>query len=221
MVQIENYLLQLKNLLLRQYGERLVYMGLQGSYLRGEATDSSDIDVMVVIDQLSVLDLDQYRIIVSSLEEPEKSCGFICSKTDLANWNPLEIGQLLHGTKDYYGALDQLVPAYTQKDLCNFVKLSLNNLYQEICHRYIHADHRKNAAGLPGTYKGVFFILQNLYDLRYGEYIPTKDQLLPLLKGKDRAVLERSMQLGKGASYDFSESFSLLFSWCQETLRSL
>lgn len=221
MVLIEDYLSQLKNLLLRQYGERLVYMGLQGSYLRGEANEQSDIDVMVVIDRLSVSDLDQYRAIIGSLEEPEKSCGFICSKTDLANWNPLEISQLLHGTKDYYGALDRLVPAYTQKDLLNFVKLSLNNLYHELCHRYIHADRGKNAAALPGTCKGVFFILQNLYNLRHGEYIPTKARLLTQLSGKDRAVLERSMQLGKGISCDFSESFSLLFSWCQETLQSL
>ena len=30
------------------FGERLLYMGLQGSYLRGEAREDSDIDVMVM-----------------------------------------------------------------------------------------------------------------------------------------------------------------------------
>ncbi|MBQ9141799.1 MAG: nucleotidyltransferase domain-containing protein [Lachnospiraceae bacterium] len=30
-----------------EFGDRLLYVGLQGSYLRGEATESSDIDIMV------------------------------------------------------------------------------------------------------------------------------------------------------------------------------
>lgn len=221
MVEIESYLSKLKNLLLLQYGERLVYVGLQGSYLRGEATDSSDIDIMVVIDHLSISDLDQYRSIILSLEESDKSCGFICSRTDLASWNPLEICQLLHGTKDYYGILDQLVPAYTKRDICNFVKLSLNNLYHALCHCYIHAGQGKSEAELPGTYKGVFFILQNLYYLEHGEYIPTKSELLLRLNGKNHAVLERAVALSKGIPCDFSESFSLLFTWCQDTLQTL
>ena len=31
------------------FGERLLYVGLQGSWLRGEAHENSDIDVMVII----------------------------------------------------------------------------------------------------------------------------------------------------------------------------
>lgn len=162
-----------------------------------------------------------YRSIILSLEESDKSCGFICSRTDLANWNPFEIWHLLNSTKDYYGVLSQLVPAYTEDDIRNFVNLSLNNLYHEICHRYIHAELGKSIAKLPGTYKGVFFILQNLYYLEHGEYIPTKAQLLPLLSGKNYAVLERSIELGSGASLDFSESFELLFTWCQDTMKSI
>ena len=210
MVNIENYISQLRQLLQRQYGERLVYVGLQGSYVRGEATDKSDIDIMVVIDNLSVPDLDCYRSIVLSLEESDKSCGFICSKADLANWNPLEICHLLNCTKDYYCALETLVPTYTECDIRNFVKISINNLYHEICHRYIHGDREGNAANLPISYKGVFFILQNLYFLEHGEYIQTKAQLLPLLSRKDRIILERAIQLGSGTEYDFAEAFALL-----------
>ena len=35
------------------FGTRLCYVGLQGSYLRGEAHDGSDLDLMVVIDALT------------------------------------------------------------------------------------------------------------------------------------------------------------------------
>ena len=217
MINIEAYISQLTDALHRQFGSRILYIGLQGSYLRGEATDHSDIDIMVVIDKLSVYDLDQYRAVIQSLEHFDKSCGFICSKEDLAHWNPLEICHLVNSTKDYYGVLQALVPAFTECDIRNFVKLSLNNLYHEICHRYIHADRNKSIAALPGTYKGVFFILQNLYYLRHGKYIGTKTELLPLLDGKDQAVLKRSMVY----DHNFPDSFELLFTWCQETLHSL
>lgn len=221
MIDISQYLSQLTALLQRQFGARLSYVGLQGSYLRGEATEHSDIDVMVVVDGLSVSDLDCYRAILQSLEKPEQSCGFICSKSDLKNWNPLEISHVLHGTKDFYGVLRDLVPAYSMQDIRNFVKISLNNLYHEICHRYIHADPEKNRIRLPGSYKSVFFILQNLHYSQSGAYIQSKVELLPLLSGQNHAVLERAMELANGGAYDFPESFSLLFTWCQDTLQAL
>ena len=199
----------------------MTYVGLQGSYLRGEATDTSDIDIMVVIDGLNVSDLGTYRTAIQSLDHFDKSCGFICGKEDIANWNPLEICHLLNATKDYFGVLRELVPAYTDNNIRDFVKVSLNNLYHEICHRYIHADREKSVAKLPGTYKGVFFILQNLYYLTHGKFVATKAELLQNLEGKNRAVLERSISLNNGGAYDFAESFELLFTWCQETLKLL
>lgn len=221
MVDIESYIGRLIVLLQDCFGARLTYVGLQGSYLRGEATDASDIDIMVVIDGLNVSDLGTYRTAIQSLKYVDKSCGFICSKEDMANWNPLEICHLLNATKDYFGVLSELVPTYTEEDIRNFVKVSVNNLYHEICHRYIHADRGKNVAKLPGTYKGVFFILQNLYYLTHSKFVATKAELLQNLEGKNRAVLERSISLNNGDVYDFEESFELLFSWCQETLKSL
>ena len=219
MVDIEHYIRQLIPLLTDCFGARLTYVGLQGSYLRGEATDTSDIDIMVVIDGLNVSDLGTYRTAIQSLDHFDKSCGFICGKEDIANWNPLEICHLLNCTKDYFGVLRELVSVYTDEDIRDFVKVSLNNLYHEICHRYIHADREKSVAKLPGTYKGVFFILQNLYYLTHGKFVATKAELLQVLEGKNRAVLERSISLNNGGVYDFAESFELLFTWCQETLK--
>lgn len=221
MIDIENYVLQLIELLKKQFGERLLYVGLQGSYLRGEANQNSDIDIMVVVDGLSVSDLDSYRRIISSMDHSEKSCGFICSKDDLINWNPLEICNLLHSTKDYFGVLREFVPVYTEGNIRNFVKISVNNLYHELCHRYIHANLDRNYSQLPATYKGVFFILQNLYFLKYNEFIGTKAGLMMQLRGKDREVLKHAIELDNATEYAFNESFELLFSWCQETLHSL
>jgi predicted nucleotidyltransferase len=221
MWNIDNYMERLVSRLSERFGSRLLYVGLQGSYLRGEATPTSDIDIMAVIDGLEVADLDDYRSIIDSMERADLSCGFICSKRDLENWNVMEMCQLLHGTKDYYGVLRELIPAFTVDDVRSYVKMSLNNMYHEICHRYIHADQEINKAYLPGTYKGVFFILQNLYYLTDGVFVSTKKELLERLDGKNRSVLERAMALQNGCCADFADSFALLFAWCQETMYNL
>ena len=221
MVQIENYIVQMIGLLQEQFDSRLLYVGLQGSYLRGEANDNSDIDIMVVIDELSAEDLASYRSILQLMGHFELSCGFICGKQDLEHWNPLEIHHVLHSTKDYYGTLQHLVPIYTEQDIRNFVKLSVNNLYHQICHHYIHADNNRCLKNLSGAYKGVFFILQNLHYLTCGVFAATKAELLQVLKGKDRAVLAQSLALSSGKDCGFEESFDLLFTWCQETMRAL
>lgn len=221
MLNIENYLSSLLTLLQQNFGPRLVYVGLQGSYLRGEATENSDIDIMTVVDGLSVSDLEQYRALVSSLEEPEKSCGFICSKTDLSHWNPLEICHLLHSTRDLFGRLRPLVPSYTEQDVRSYVKLSVNNLYHELCHRFIHGERGKTIAALPALYQIAFFLLQNLYYLEHGLFPQTKAELLPLLSGRNHSVLKCAMTFKADSDFDFHDCFELLFLWCQETLTSL
>ena len=221
MFDLENYINRLISLLKEHFDKRLLYVGLQGSYLRGEATDNSDIDVMLVIDKLSVADLDAYRDILKAAGNYEKSCGFICGREDLAKWNPLEICHLLHTTKDIYGTLSQLTPAYTREDEINFIKLSLNNLYHELCHRYIHATRDRNIAALPQTYKSVFFILQNLQYLRSGVFVPTKRKLLETLEGEDKAVMEMLLKFNYDTKYDFDTAFALLFDWCKKKMAEI
>lgn len=217
----ESYVQNLIEILLQKMGERLVYVGLQGSYLREEATDCSDIDIMVVIDEMSVGDLKAYKESIAQLGNSDKSCGFICGRAELANWNPLEICHVLHGTRDYYGKLSELVPAYTREDVRNFAKLSVNNLFHEICHRYLHSPQEVNGQRIVGSYKMVFFILQDIYYLDTGVFVSTRKELLLRLTGRDRQALETAMGLSEGKAYKFEELFSLLYTWCQETINRL
>ena len=80
MIDIEKYIGDLIKQLKNKFDSRLLYVGLQGSYLRNEANSDSDIDIMIVIDKLSVSDLEAYRGIIKSMDYYDKSCGFICSK---------------------------------------------------------------------------------------------------------------------------------------------
>lgn len=217
MYNAKAYMSALIGALQNAFGKRLVYVGLQGSYLRDEATETSDIDPMVVIDQLTRDDLDAYRAVISQLPDPENSCGFICGREELAHWNPLEINHLLHATCDEYGILAALVPAYDERDIRSFIQLSIGNLYHELCHRYVHASMEKNRSKLPFTCKGAFFILQNLHHLRTGDFCQTKRELLSQLSGDDLAVMQLVLQ----PADDFEAAFDLLLHWCRQTLASL
>ena len=207
------YLKQLISECSAVFGERLLYAGLQGSYLRGEANENSDIDVMIILEDFSVQDMDRYREILKTIGNYEKSCGFICGRDEMKRWNPLEVCQLLHTTKDLHGSLADYLPEASRQDEINYVKFSLGNLYHELCHRYIHADREANVRKFRGTCKWLFFLIQNMYYLESGLFVRTKAELRELVSEEDRAVL---MMAELPDDYDFDSAFSSVFSWCRD-----
>ncbi len=209
---LDNYLDNLISACKLSFGDRLLYVGLQGSYLRGEERENSDVDIMIVIECFSIADMDVYRKILKSLGHFEKSCGFICGKDELMRWNPLEVFQLLYTTKNLYGRLRDLLPQASRKDEINYVKVILGNLYHEICHRYIHANREKNIEKFRLTCKCLFFIIQNLHYLESGKFVATKRELKEQVSKTDREVLEFAELVDV---FDFDRSLSVLFKWCQ------
>ena len=176
MFDIDRYLDDLIRNCQTVFGERLLYVGLQGSYLRGEAREDSDIDVMVILDRFTVADMDAYRDIL------------------------------------------QYLPPAARTDELNYVKVSLGNLYHELCHRYIHRDRARNAAAFRGTCKNLFFLIQNLHFLETGRFLLTKEELKEGVSEEDRRVLALA-ELPDG--FDFDRAFGLLFAWCQEAFTRL
>lgn len=221
MIHTEQYLTELRESLRETFADRLVYIGLQGSYLRGEADENSDFDVMLVLEDMTPADLDAYRAVLVQLGHYDISCGFVCGKTELAYWNPMEACHVLHTTRDVYGELEPLMPAYTRDDIRNFVKLSIGSLFHELCHRYIHRTRERNIAALPKTYQPVFFILQNLHYLRTGNFVGTKRELLDALDGEDRNILDTAIKLKRADAYDFDEAYARLFAWCRNKLKEV
>ena len=209
---LDNYIQNLISECKTAFNTRLLYMGLQGSYLRGEAHENSDIDIMVIIDDFTVTDMQTYREILKKIGWFEKSCGFICGKSEMLNWNPLEVCQLKFTTKDLLGTLTDYLPPATRQDEINYVKISLGNLYHELCHRFIHADKEKNIANFRSTCKGFFFLIQNLYYLESGNFILSKKELKEKVAATDCRILEFS---DLPDDYNFDEAFSELFAWCQ------
>ncbi len=221
MIDIEGYMAELTARLKERFDGRLVYVGLQGSYRRGEANEKSDVDVMAVLDELNVEDLDAYKALIASLNVGAPSCGFICGAKELANWNALEVCQLVHETLDYYGTLKGLVPSYTDEDVRSYVKSSAAAGYHMLCHEYVYADAQACGQNLRGCYKALFPLLQNLHYLRSGHYAATKKELLGLLGGEDRELLLRAMELKQGGACRVPEDFRRIFLWCRNLLQTL
>ena len=216
---IELYMQKIKLELLDCFGKNLLYLGLQGSFRRGEAGENSDIDVVVILEEFDVIQMKQYREILKRVGNDERSCGFICGRKEMKNWNRFEICQLLHETKDYYGKLSEFVPAFSRKGVQDYLKTGAGTLYHELCHRYIHGTQEQLREALPFLYKAVFYLLQNRCWLNTGEYPQNRSELLEHLSGRDRTVLQIGMQIREGKIWDWEEVYSQLFFWCQEVLQ--
>ncbi len=217
LVDINDYTKRLTDKLIKSFGERILYVGLQGSYLRDEATPESDIDIMLVFDEVHAEDLSTYRQILQELGEYERACGFVCGREELLNWFPEELCHVLHTTCDVYGKLSDLIPAFSKKEVADYIKMSVSNLYHMLCHRRIHSELEKNVYKLPLAKRDIFFILQNLYYLEENDFIEKKSEVSSKVKGLDLKVWEvLSKEI---TSENLDENLDLLLDWCRDVLK--
>ena len=86
-IKIDEWLNLAIEKLQKSFKEKLLFVGLQGSYNRGEATPESDIDLVVILDKLSFEDLKEYRKIINEMPNNELTCGFISGSVELENWS--------------------------------------------------------------------------------------------------------------------------------------
>ena len=74
MIDIESWINRFLISLEQYFGSRTEFVGLQGSYGRGEATDSSDIDIVVILDKLSADDVRKYNEMLNNgFDEDEQA----------------------------------------------------------------------------------------------------------------------------------------------------
>ena len=70
----------------KTFEKRIRFIGIQGSYGRGEAGAESDIDMVLILDVLTMDDLKAYRKSVAAMELSHLVCGFLCGVKELAAW---------------------------------------------------------------------------------------------------------------------------------------
>lgn len=197
------------------FENRIIFIGLQGSYARGEAKENSDIDVVLLLDHLTLEDLNKYRTAVADLPERTLLCGFIAGKEELAAWDPADLFQFCHDTVPYWGDLTFLQSRIREEDIRRAVHRGGCDIYHACCHNYLHEN---SAEVLRSCFKSAFFILQAKHHLETGIYLSRKADLLPCLSGRDRAVL--ATLLNDYDNIKFSEYTELLLTWTSDLIRN-
>lgn len=199
------------------FGDRLVCLGLMGSYARGEATENSDIDAVLILDTVSLDDLRKYREILKWLPHREKVCGFVSGKDELQCWDRADLFQFCRDTQVIYGSLDFVQRLVGPEDVRRAVHIGACNLYHGAVHCMMHGQ---SMSDLAAQYKAAFFVLQSDYYFRSGVYVRSHRELTECMSGPARRVLQDAMAFKNGAGVgDFEELAERLIELSGELIR--
>ena len=199
------------------FGSRVWFVGLQGSYGRGEATKTSDIDVVVIFDELSALDIKTYHDMLDTLSHREWICGFISGKNELINWEPSDLFQLYYDTTPVKGTLDAILPLLDSVAVDRAIKIGACNIYHGCVHNMLH---EKSADILKGLYKFASFVIQAIAFRQTGKYFRRQVELMDVVSNEEKTIIETFLKLKKGGEIEFQAASEGLFAWCAERIKN-
>ena len=218
MVVIEKWLEIFEKKLEEIFENRIVFIGLQGSYARGEATEESDIDIVVILDKLDGDDIRKYSDMLDELEDREKICGFVSGKEELSHWETSDLFQFYFDTKAIYGSIDEIKDKLDSETINRAIKIGVCNIYHGCVHNMIH---EKNQEILKGLYKAALFAIQADYYQKEGVYVSKHETLGTLVKDRESEIIKQYNRMKKNEEPDFKEASERIFSWAKEMLVSV
>ena len=186
MTDIKIWMKDLTEKLQGAFGEKLEFVGLQGSYGRGEATESSDIDVVVIFRELVMGDLEKYKDLIGKMPYREKICGFVSGRGELINWDKADLFQFYHDTTPYFGSIDYLLPLVNRPDAKRAVLVGACNIYHMCVHNFLH---EYDAQILRSLCKTSFFVMIAKHFYETGDFIKKKSDLIFLLSEEEQELL--------------------------------
>ncbi len=197
------------------FGDRVWFVGLQGSYGRGEATERSDIDMVVILDELTACDMEAYHAMLETLPHRELVCGFLSGKQELLNWEPSDLFQFYYDTEPILGSLDSLLSVIDGPAVNRAIKMGACNIYHGCVHNMLY-DHSDDI--LVGLYKAASFVVQAICFRQTGHYICRQKDLLEEVSAEERQIVETFMNLKNGAAVDFTAMSENLFRWAKNRI---
>lgn len=199
--------------LTENFGKRVWFVGLQGSYGRGEAAETSDIDVVVILDELSAEDIQTYNAMLDTLSYRELICGFLSGKNEILNWEPSDLFQFYYDTTPIKGSLDELLLLIDGAAVARAIKMGACNIYHGCVHNMLH---EKSEEILRGLYKSASFVVQAISFKQTGSYSRHQQDLLGKLLPEEKSILKTFLDLKNGGTVDFREMSEILFAWCRK-----
>ena len=219
-INAETWMADLLPQLQQTFGARLRYLGLQGSYRRGEATEASDIDVVVLLDVVALEDLDVYRAIVRAMPEGQKACGFIGGAGDIFHWPRHELFAFQKDTEDWFGKLEDFLPVITDEDVEDSAKIGAAGLVHLLTHTYLYADAETRTLVLKDAYKAAFFVMLVRRYLASGVFCRNKKELLTGLEGSEKDIIAAGLDLPLWlAAHTERQCYDTLLRWCKDVLQ--
>ena len=192
------------------FGNRVWFVGLQGSYGRGEANDTSDIDVVVILDELSASDIQKYNAMLDALPHRELICGFLSGKDELLHWEPSDLFQFYYDTTPIKGSLDELLTVIDEAAIDRAIKIGACNIYHGCVHNMLH---EKSEDILKGLYKSASFVVQAIVFKQTGKYIKRQSELRDVVSADERVIVDTFLTLKNGDAVEFGAMSDTLFSW--------
>ena len=208
-VWMQNFLQSLN----KTFPNRVWFVGLQGSYGRGEATNTSDIDVVVILDELSAMDIQTYNAMLDSLPHRELICGFVSGKEELLTWEPSDLFQFYYDTTPIQGSLDKLLAVIDESAVNRTIKIGACNIYHGCVH---NALHEKSEDILKGLFKSASFVVQAIAFKQTGKYIKLQSELRDVVSIDERVIVDTFLSLKNGGMVDFDSMSETLFAWSKK-----
>ena len=213
MMDIKKWMNTFLNAVNATFTNRIWFVGLQGSYGRGEATETSDIDVVIILDQLSATDIQAYNAMLDGLPYRELICGFLSGKDEILNWEPSDLFQFCNDTTPIKGSLDEVLAVVDESAVSRAIKIGACNIFHGCVHNMLH---EKSEDILRGLYKSASFVVQAIVFKQTGNYISHQKDLLQVVSFDERVIVEIFLSLKNGGTVDFNLMSETLFTWAKK-----
>lgn len=215
---MEAWLQNFKEQLLNEFGDAIQFVGLQGSRARDEANDGSDIDVVVLFDELTIEKLKRYEKMANTMPQRHLLCGFVGGMDDLQAWDKADLFTFVYDTIPLHGDISIFKPMITADDVKKFIRSTAGNVYHLALHNYLHS---KSSDMIKDLYKMARFGVQGNVFLARNEFIAKLNDLPAYTNEQDNMVIERFIALKNAASAQIETDTEALVSWAKETLQAM
>ena len=199
------------------FGDRVWFVGLQGSYGRGEATEQSDIDMVVILDEVTVADVRAYHAMLDTLPNRDRMCGFFSGKKELLRWETSDLFQFYYDTTPIYGSLDELLVLLDDTAVNRSIKIGACNIYHGCVHNMLFD---RSDEILKGLYKAASFVVQAIVFRETHSYICLQKDLLQAVSEQEREITKTFLNLKHGGEIHFEEMSTLLMNWAQHWIQN-
>ena len=213
MIDIAAWMQNFLQILNETFANRVWFVGLQGSFARGEATETSDIDIVVILDELSAMDIQTYNNMLDTMSNRELICGFLSGKKEIMNWEPSDLFQFCHDTTPIKGSLEDVMAVIDESAVNRAIKIGACNIYHGCVHNMLH---EKSEDILRGLYKLASFVVQAIAFKQTGHYISHQKELLKVVSSNEQVIVDTFMNLKNGGMVDFNLMSETLFVWSKK-----